>query len=54
MKYVKYVLMKENKNLLRQLVGIIYVKNVLNIYVKVVKVVNAQYVDNMIGFTLNE
>ena len=50
--YVKYVSMKENNNLWKQLVDIRYVINVLNNYIKKIMLKNAQYVDKKIGFNL--
>ena len=47
---VKYVLIIKNNNLLKQNVVIVYVMNVLNNWLKIKKLMNAQYVENKIGF----
>ena len=49
MTYAKYVLIKVNKNLLRLVVSTIYVKNVLENYLRRIKFIIALYVDNKIG-----
>ena len=50
--HVKYVLMMESKNLLKQLVDIIYVINVSNNYIKKIIFKNVQYVEKRIGFII--
>ena len=52
MTHVKYVLDKTNKNLSKQSVDIKYVKNVLNNWLKIINVKNAQYVKRKIGLNL--
>lgn len=52
MTLVKYALITESKNLWKQNVGIKYVLNVLNKYVKVKIVTNVQYVDKKTGLNV--
>ena len=49
MTYVKYVLMKENKNLLRLNVDIKYVYNVLKDFKNNRNIIYVHYVDKIIG-----
>lgn len=52
MTLVKYTNLTESKNLWKQNVGIKYVLNVLNKYVKVKIVTNVQYVDKKTGLNV--
>ena len=52
MALVKFVLTMENNNLWKQLAIIIYVINVLKKYVKVVIIINVQYVDKKTGLNV--
>ena len=51
MRCVKYALIIKNHNLLKQIVIIVYVMNVLNNWLKIKKLMNAQYAENKIGFS---